>query len=131
MDAVLEVAPLLVPDQDDGAPSEAADAGHDRRIVGPAAVAVQLDPVLDQALDVVERVRPVLVACELDLLPDLVPGRLGGDALELFLEPRELAREPGAAQQAHAAQLAQPVADTQLGFTGHCRRPGETWRRKP
>ena len=63
--------------------------GDDRAVVGAAAVAVQLDPVVEDPLDVVERVRPVLVARELDRAPDLVLGRVG-----LAREPLELALEP-------------------------------------
>ena len=33
--------------------------GHDRRVVHPAAVAVELEPVVEDPLDVVERVRPL------------------------------------------------------------------------
>ncbi len=57
---------------DDGhrAARAATDAGHDRRVVAVEAVAVQLLEVRPEARDVVERVGPVLVAGELDRLPD-------------------------------------------------------------
>ena len=59
---------------------------------------MQLDEVLEEAVDVVERVGAVFVAGELDVLPDLLVGRLG-DLLELPLEASELAGDPGAAKQ--------------------------------
>ena len=96
--ALLDVAALLVADERDRAPVEAAEAGDDRRVVGAAAVAVELDPVVEQPLDVVERVRPVLVPRELDRAPDLLVGRRGLDPLELALEPLELAGDARAAR---------------------------------
>ena len=77
------------------------------RVVGAAAVAVQLEPVVEDPLDVVERVRPLLVPRELDRVPDLLVGRLGLDPVELALQPLELAGEARAAQEIEAAQLAQ------------------------
>ena len=90
-----------------------------RRVVGAAAVAVQLEPVDEHPLDVVERVRPVLVAGELDLAPDLLVGRLGLDPVELALESIELAGEARTAQEIEPAELAQPVPQPDLGITGH------------
>ena len=84
-------------------PPKRADPRHDGVIVRPAAVAVQLDPVVEDPLDVVERVRPVLVPGELDLRPDLLVGRLRLDPVELALEPLELAREARAAQEIESA----------------------------
>src|SRR5438067_7488467 len=48
-----------------------AEAGDDRRVVRARPVAVQLDEVLQQPGDVVERVRPLGVSRELDGTPDL------------------------------------------------------------
>ena len=73
--ALLEVAALLVADDRDRPPAERADAGDDRVIVGARAIAVQLDPFVDEVLDVVQRVRAPVVACELNGIPDV---RLGG-----------------------------------------------------
>ena len=73
---LLRVAALLVADQHDGATVELADAGDERRVVGAAAVAVQLDEVVDDPRDVVERVRAVVVARELDGAPRLLVGDL-------------------------------------------------------
>ncbi len=122
--ALLDVATLLVSDQGDRAPVEAPEPGHDRRVVGASAVAVQLHPVLKQPLHVVERVRTVLVARKLDLRPDLLVGRLGAEVLELALQALELAGELGPPEQAHAAQLAEPLAQPELVLTGHFRTAG-------
>jgi hypothetical protein len=117
--ALLEVTPLLVPDENDRPPVEAADPAHDRGVIGPGAVSVQLDEVLQQTFDVVERIRPILVPRELDLLPDLLVGRLGLDAGELPLEPLQLARELRPSEQVEAAELAQPLAQPELRLTRH------------
>jgi hypothetical protein len=44
-------------------------------IVGAATVTVQLDPVVEEPVDVVQRVRTILVPRELDGTPDLLVGR--------------------------------------------------------
>ena len=87
-------------EQRDRASVERADSCHDRVVVESSAVAVQLEEVLQHALHVVERVGPLLVAGELDPLPDLLVGRIVLEPLELALEPLELRREPGAAARA-------------------------------
>ena len=99
VDALLDVAALLVPDEHDRPAVELPDARDERAVVGAAAVAVQLDPVVDETRDVVERVRPIRVARELDRPPDRLVGRLVLQAVELALAggpPRPNAR---AAQQ--------------------------------
>jgi hypothetical protein len=63
---LLDVAPLLVADEHDRLALEPPEPRHDRGVVGPYLVAVQLDPVREQSLDVIERVRPVGVARQLD-----------------------------------------------------------------
>src|SRR5581483_6368259 len=87
--ALLRVPALLLADQRDGAPVEPAEAGDERAVIGAAAVAVELDPVVEDPIDVVERVRPVRMACELDRVPDLVLGRGRGrlELLELAVQP--------------------------------------------
>src|SRR5690242_11912653 len=87
IDTLVDVAPLLLPDEDDRAAAELAEAGDHRTVVAERPVAVQLEPVLEQAVDVVERVRPVIVAGQLDLPPDLFVGRLLADAVDLPLQP--------------------------------------------
>src|SRR4029079_14733011 len=109
--ALLDVAPLLVPEERNGSTVEPPDTDHERRIVGAAAVAVQLDPVLEQPLDIVQRVGPVLMARQLDGARELLVGRRGLDALELALQLLELARQPCAAEQVEAAQARQPFAE--------------------
>src|SRR6185437_14180046 len=72
------------------------------------------EPVVEEALDVVERVRPLLVAGELDGAPDLLVGRVLAHPVELTLKPVELSGEPGTAEQGHVAQPTQPLAQAQL-----------------
>src|SRR5581483_1529825 len=83
------------------------------------AVAAQLEEVVEHALDVVERIGPVCVAREQDALPDLLVGRLGRQPVELLLQPLELRGQLRAAQQPDAGELAQPLAQTQLGLGRH------------
>src|SRR5205814_6004576 len=70
--ALLDVAALLVADENDRSPPEAPEAGHDRGVVAVLAIAVQFEPVLEETLDIVQRVRPVRVAGQLDGTPDLL-----------------------------------------------------------
>ena len=80
----------------------------------------QIDKIGEEATDVVERVRPVRVAGQLDGAPDLLVARLGDNPIELPLQALELAGEPRAAEQRHVAQAAQPLAQPQLVLTrGH------------
>ena len=108
--ALLDVTSLLVADQSDGATVEAPDADHDGGVVGAAAVPVELDPVLEEPLDVIERIRAILVPRELDRPPDLLVGRRGLDALQLTLQLLEVGRQPRAAEQVEATQTRQPLA---------------------
>jgi hypothetical protein len=55
-----------VPDEDDRPVVELAQPGHDGVVVHTRTVALQLEPVVEDALHVVERVRPVLMARQLD-----------------------------------------------------------------
>src|SRR5581483_9011040 len=96
---LVDVPALLLADERDGAAAELPEAGDHRAVVTERAVAVQLEPVLEEPLDVVERVRTLVVACELDLPPDLLVGRLLADPVDLPLQPLELAREARAAEQ--------------------------------
>jgi hypothetical protein len=93
-----DVAALLVADERDRPALEAAEARDERRIVAERAVAVQLDEVVENALDVIEGVRPVLVARELDRLPDVVLGRFGSDPVDLTLQAGHLTRDADSAQ---------------------------------
>ncbi len=113
---LLDVTPLLVPDQRDRAALELADPGHERVIVHPPAIAVQLEEVLEDPLDVVEGVRALLVAGELDPLPDLLVRGVVLEPLELALQTLELGREPRPAQQLDPA----PASPT--GHGGRARR---------
>ena len=92
---------------------EAREAGDDGRVVRERAVAVELDEVVEQALHVVERVRPVLVASELDRVPYVVGARLRRDPLDL---PRSRAISPSTPtpQKRAGPQLGEPLAQSQL-----------------
>ena len=100
---LLDVAALLVPDQRHRPALQPAEPGHESGVVRPSAIAVELEEVLEDPLDVVERVRTVLVARQLDGAPDLGIGGLGLDPVELSLQPLELAREACAAKEIEAA----------------------------
>ena len=129
MHILVGVAAFLVADHHDCPTAESAEAGDDRRVVTVVAVAVQLEPVVDQPLNVVEGVRPVWLPCELDRMPDLLVGGCGDEAVELTLQPLELALETRAAQQRQALQLAQLLPQPELGLTRHSRRASAAARR--
>ena len=124
----VDVASLLLADDRDRLAAEAAQAGHERRILGAGPVTVQLHEVLEETLDVVEGVRTLGMARQVDGPPDLLVRRLGLDPVELFLQALELAGEPGAAEERQAAQPAQPLAQVSLGFIRHWRRVAERGR---
>ena len=105
MRALADVTPLLVAHQGNGLAVEAADAGHDRSVVRERAIAVQLDEVVEDSLDVVQRVRPVLMAGKLDGAPDLVRARLLRDPVDLVLETGQL---PGNADPAQKREVPEP-----------------------
>ena len=117
--ALLRVAALLLADEDDGAAVEPAEPGDDRPVVRAAAIAVQLEEVVEDPLDVVERVRPILVPRQLDRLPDLVVARLLLETVDLVLEPLELAGQLRPAEELHGAELTEPLAQAHLGFARH------------
>jgi hypothetical protein len=75
---------------------------------------VELDEVVEHVLDVVERVGPVLVAGELDGVPDLLGGRRRGDPLDLPLELLERTGDADPTQQRQLAQPGEPLAQAQL-----------------
>ena len=66
-----DVTALLVADERDRAALESAETDDQRMVVCAAAVTMQLDPVVEQPVDVVERVRAILMPRELDGTPDL------------------------------------------------------------
>ncbi len=106
-------------DEGDRAAVELAEPGDDGAVVHPAAVAVELDPVLEDPFDVVERVGPLRVPGELDEPPDLVLGRIHArDRVELLLEPPFLARDARAVEERQAPQPAEPLPQRALGLTG-------------
>src|SRR5204862_8326412 len=124
--ALVDVASLLLTDQDDRAVPELAETGDHRAVVAERPVAVQLEPVVEQPLDVVERVRPVVVAGQLDLAPDLLVSGLLADPGDLPLEPLELAGDARAAEQRQVPQPPEPLAQPQLVLSRrHCRASGD------
>ena len=95
-------------------PSKRPMPADERRVVRERAVAVQLDEVVEDPLDVVERVRPVLVARELDGVPDLVGARLLRDPVDLVLETGQLPRDADPAQKRQLPEPGEPLAEPQL-----------------
>src|SRR5262249_3903564 len=67
--ALLQVAALLVADERDRLAPERADPGHDGGVVALGPVAVELDEVVADPVEIVQRVGPVLVAGELHRMP--------------------------------------------------------------
>jgi len=102
---LLDVSPFLVSDQCDRAAVEPADADHEGSVIRAAPISVELDPVLEEPLHIVERVRPILVTRELDGAPDLLVGRRRLDTLELPLQLLELSRKACPAEQVQVALL--------------------------
>jgi hypothetical protein len=112
-------------------PIEAAEAGDERLVVGARSIAVELDEVLEDPVDVVERVGPVGVAGQLDRAPDLLVAGLRDDLLELPLQALELTREAGAAQERQTPEPAQPLPELDFALTRHGRRAAAAARRSP
>jgi len=75
-DPLGEVAAFLLAQEHGGAARPGADPADQRRVVGAQAVAVELDEIGRQPLDVVEGVGPLGVAGQLDHLPDAQGPRL-------------------------------------------------------
>src|SRR5689334_15572790 len=82
--ALLEVAALLVADERDRLAPERADPGHDGRVVALRPVAVKLDEVVADPLQVVQRVGPVLVAGELHRMPGVALPAAAAEEAEPF-----------------------------------------------
>ena len=68
-------------DHHNGLAAEARKAAEDRVVIHELAVARQLDELVEQAIDIVEKVRPLRVACDLRFLPRV---EMGVDLLELL-----------------------------------------------
>ena len=102
---LLGAAPLLVADDHDAPSPEARQPANDGSVVRERAVSVQLLPLLEQVVDVLERVGPVRMARELDLLPRRQIGEeLTGEATSLLFQAAELGLELAIALR-EAAQL--------------------------
>jgi hypothetical protein len=105
-------------DEGHGAAVQLPEPRDDGTVVHPAAVAVELDPVVEDPLDVVQGVGPLRMAGELDELPDLVFGCVSpGDRVELLLEPLLLAGDARAVEKRQALQPAEPRPQPTLGLT--------------
>src|SRR5262249_23292876 len=91
-DLLLRVAPLLVADDGHGPAAKEAEPRHDRRIIGEPPVALELDELRQEGLDVIERVGPEGMPRDLGLLPRRQARvDLSRDALELLAELLDLA----------------------------------------
>src|SRR5690606_8666268 len=93
----------------DRAAAQPREPRHHRRIVGERAIPVELEDIVEDALDVIEEVRPVGMAAQLDFLPDReLPVDLALEMLDPLLEAAQLPLEAGVA---HAVdlELADPV----------------------
>ena len=119
--ALADVASLLLTEESDRPAGEASEAADDRRVVGAVPVAVELDEIVQEPFDVVERVRTIGMPSELDGPPDLVRARRGrgGETLELPLQALELAGQLRAAEQGQAPQPREPLAEAELRLTRH------------
>jgi hypothetical protein len=103
-----------MPDQHDRAAVQPAEPGHQGTVVGTTAIPVQLDPVVEDACDVVECVRPVLMPGELDRVPDLLVAGVHLQAVELAPETLGLARHLRATEQRQPRQPRQPLPQVDL-----------------
>ena len=83
--ALVNIAALLMADQGHALAAEAAKTTDKGGVVAEVAVAVKLDEIIKQALYVVQRVGPVLVARQFHSSPYLFLARLGLRALDLLL----------------------------------------------
>ena len=91
-DLFLRVAPLLMPDDRDGDTPEDREPGDDRRIVGVLPVAMELDEVGHERLDVVERIGAPGMPRDERLLPRREARvDLSRDAVQLLAELLDLA----------------------------------------
>ena len=111
---LLRPAALLVAHDDDAAAVEGGQAGDDGGVLAEAAVALELDPVGQEALHVVRRVGTVGVPRELHLLHRRQLGEeLAGEARGLLLEAQELGLEAavGGGEGAQLLHLVDEVDD--------------------
>ena len=115
VDLLLGVAALLVADDRHRPVAEEREAADERRVVREAPVAVELGPLREERLDVVERVGPVRVARDQRLLPgrelrvDLAPARV--ELLAQALAPRApWPDRPGRGELVDAASAARRAA---------------------
>ena len=106
---------LLMADDGHGRALVEGEAGHDRRVVGEAAVAVDLQEILGQGLDIVQGIGPLRVAGDLD---DLGRGQIGLDLgpfrLDLAAEGGDFLGRAGLAGQQDRVDLLLEIEDRLL-----------------
>jgi hypothetical protein len=91
VDLLLGVAAFLMPDHHARFAVEPREAADDGGIVGESTVAVQLFEAFENAVRVVERVRPLRMTRDLRDLPRAeLAVDVAGEGLTFFLEPRDL-----------------------------------------
>ena len=73
-DVLVGVGALLLADDHHAVTLDARETGDHRRIVAEEAIAVELDPLVREVRDELERPGPVQVSGELDSRPHGVPG---------------------------------------------------------
>ena len=105
-DAAFQVGALLLGDDRHLAAIDAPDAAHDSAVVGERAVAMQLDEIIEQGSDVIQRRRPLGVARELHALPGAV--RRGGLLRPGHGDVDAGGGWPGAGQVGHALAAQRP-----------------------
>ena len=86
--ALGQVFPLLMADEHDLDVVEVREAGDDRLVVAQGPVAVQLEELVEDQLDVIAGLRPLLVPRDLDDLPGLEM------RVDFPFECRQLAPQP-------------------------------------
>ena len=94
--ALRQVFALLVADEHDLEVIQAGQSGDDRLVVAQSAIAVELEKLVEDQLDVITRLRALGMARDLDDLPGVevgidFPFELG----ELAAEPANLFGDPG------------------------------------
>ena len=122
VDALLHVASFLRRDHHDFVAVEPGHSANDRRIIAEAAVAMDFAEIGEDALNVIERLRPLRMPRQFGLLPG---GRrcvhLLSKGLNALLKRRDLpARGFIRAGRFHLGDLAFDVFQLLLYFFGSC-----------
>ena len=118
VEAILDVATLLMPDQCNRTTFERPEAGDERAVIGAAPVAVQLNPVVEQPLDIVEGVRTIWITGEFDGTPRPILARLLRKLLDLLTQTLGFALHTCAAQKRKIGEPSEPRSEAALSFAG-------------